>query len=155
MQTRFEERNGAVSPDGRWLAYESDASGRLEVYVRPFPNAADGQWQVSTTGGSQPLRAPSGRELFYFALDGTLMAVPVEARNTAWSAGAPAKILEARYFTGGFGAVTIGRTYDVSPDGRRFLMIKQGDGGGQTSAPPQIVVVQNWFEELRRLVPIP
>lgn len=78
----------------------------------------------------------------------------MEARNTAWSAGAPKKILDAQYFTGGFGAVTVGRTYDVSPDGRRFLMIKQG-GGDQTSTPPQIVVVQNWFEELRRLVPLP
>lgn len=154
VQTRFEERNGIVSPDGRWLGYESDASGRLEVYVRPFPNTDDGQWQVSTGGGGQPLWARSGAELFYFALDGTLMTVLVQARGTAWNAGAPAKILEARYFTGGFGAVTLGRTYDVSPDGRRFLMIEQGDSGSQTSTPPQIVVVQNWFEELRPLVPV-
>jgi serine/threonine-protein kinase len=153
VQTRFDERNGIVSPDGRWLAYESDAAGRLEVYVRPFPNTAEGQWLVSTAGGSQPLWARNGAELFYVALDGTLMAVPVEVRSTAWNAGAPAKILEARYFTGGFGSLTLGRTYDVSPDGRRFLMIKQGDAGSQTSAPPQIIVVQNWLEELKRLVP--
>ncbi len=154
VQTRFEERNGIVSPDGRWLAYESNASGRLEVYVRPFPNAAEGQWQVSTAGGGQPVWARTGAELFYFALDGTLMAVPVEVRSAAWNAGVPAKILDARYFTGGLGAVTLGRTYDVSPDGRRFLMIKQGDAGNQTAAPQQIIVVQNWDEELRRLVPV-
>ncbi len=153
VQTRFEERNAVVSPDSRWFAYESDASGRLEVYVRPFPNADAGQWQVSTAGGSQPLWARTGAELFYFALDGTLMVVPVEARSTAWNAGAPAKVHAPGYFTGGFGAATSGRTYDVSPDGRRFLMIKQGDSGNQTAMPPQIVVVQNWFDELRRLVP--
>jgi serine/threonine-protein kinase len=153
VQTRFEERNGIVSPDGRWLAYESDASGRFEVYVRPFPNVTDGQWQVSTAGGSQPLWTRDGNELFYFAADGALTAVSVEARGAGWSAGAPAKILEAQYFGGGLGATTIGRTYDVSPDGRRFLMIKEGSGD-QSSAPPQIVVVQNWHEELKRLVPV-
>jgi serine/threonine-protein kinase len=153
-QAPFEERNGIVSPDGRWLAYEADASGRFEVYVRPFPNVADGQWQVSTGGGVQPLWARNGSELFFLAADGALSAVSVEARGAGWSAGGQTKILEPRYFTGGLGASTTGRTYDVSPDGRRFLMIKQGDGGDQTSAPPQIVVVQNWFEELKRLVPV-
>jgi hypothetical protein len=133
----------ASSHPTAWLAYESEASGRFEVYVRPFPNVGDGQWQVSPAGGHQPLWTRSGGELLYFAPDGALMAVPAEARSTAWSASAPAKILEPRYFTGGLGAVTTGRTYDVSPDGRRFLMIKQGDGGNQTSTPPQIIVVQN------------
>jgi serine/threonine-protein kinase len=154
MQTRFEEQNGIVSPDGRWLAYESNASGRIEVYVRPFPNVRGGQWQISTDGGRQPLWARSGREPFYFAGDGTLMGVPVEARRETWSSGAPAKLLEPRYFTGALGAATIGRTYDVSPDGRRFLMIKEGEGGDHLSVAPQIVVVQNWSEELKRLVPI-
>lgn len=135
VQTPFDERNGIVSPDGRWLAYESDASGRFEVYVRPFPNVGDGQWQVSTAGGYQPLWSRSGTELFYVGLDGALMTVQVEPRGTAWAAGTPVKLLEALYFTGGLGAVTTGRTYDVSPDGRRFLVIKQGDGGNQTSTP--------------------
>lgn len=152
-QAPFEERNGVVSPDGRWLAYESDASGRFEVYVRPFPNVADGQWQVSTGGGIQPLWARNASELFFLAADGALNAVSVEARGASWSAGGQTKILEPRYFTGGLGASTTGRTYDVSPDGRRFLMIKQGGSGDQASTPPQIIVVQHWFEELRRLVP--
>lgn len=74
-------------------------------------------------------------------------------RDARWSTASP--VHHPPYFTGGFGAITLGRTYDVSPDGRRFLMIKQGDSGSQTSTPPQIVVVQNWFEELRRLAPVP
>ena len=68
------ERNGIVSPDGRWLAYESDSSGRFEIYVRPFPNVGAGQWLISTAGGTRPLWAPNGQELFYVAPGGALMA---------------------------------------------------------------------------------
>ena len=152
LETRFEERGGIVSPDGRWLAYESNSSGgRFEIYVRPFPNAGAAQWQVSSAGGVQALWARSGRELFYLAPDGTLMTVPVELSSTAWSAGTAMKILEGRYFRGAGGNVT--RQYDVSPDGQRFLMIKEGGGADQTAAPPQIIIVQHWTEELKRLVP--
>ena len=72
LQTKFDERNGIVSPDGRWLAYESDSSGRFEIYVRPFPNAGGGQWQVSDGGGTRPLWAPSGAKLFLYRPDGAL-----------------------------------------------------------------------------------
>ncbi len=75
------------------------------------------------------------------------MRVPVEARGTVWSAGTPVALLQGRYFTG-----SQGRTYDVSPDGRRFLMVKEA--GADSDARPQIIVVQNWFEELRRLAPV-
>jgi serine/threonine-protein kinase len=132
------------------LAYESDQSGQLEVYVRPFPGVGDGQWQVSTGGGSRPLWARDGRELFYVGPDGALMGVPVDARATMWRAGTPLRIVEGRYFTGS-GAL-LSRSYDISPDGRRFVMIKPGGGDGAI-APAQIVIVKNWFEELKRLVP--
>ena len=92
--------------------------------------------------------AHSGRELFYLGLDGALMRVSVDARGAVWSVETPAKLLEPKYFGTGSNP---GRTYDVSPDDRRFLMIKQGSG--DQVAPPQIVVVQNWLEELKRLVP--
>ena len=121
LQTKFDERNGIVSPDGRWLAYESNSSGSFEIYVRPFPNVGDGQWQVSTAGGRQPLWARSGKELFYVGADGALLRVPVEASGATWNAGTPMKLLDGRYYTG---TGTSGRTYDVSPDGQRFLMIK-------------------------------
>jgi serine/threonine-protein kinase len=150
LETRFEERGGALSPDGRWLAYESSSSGRFEIYVRPFPNVSDGQWQVSTSGGVQSLWAPGGRELLYVALDGALLAVSVDPRGSAWSAGATRKLVDGNYFTGG--GVFVSRHYDVSPDGQRFLMIKES-GSSDQAAPPQIIVVQHWVEELKRLVP--
>ena len=150
LQTPFDEQEGTISPDGRWIAYESDSSGRNEIYVRPFPAVLSGQWQVSTAGGRRPLWARDGEELFYLTPGGTtstLMRVPVEARSTVWSAGTPAALFQGRYFTG-----VQGRSYDVSPDGRRFLMIKEA-GADQGDARPQIIVVQHWFEELKRLVP--
>jgi serine/threonine-protein kinase len=141
VETRFDERGGALSPDGRWLAYESNISGRYEVYVRPFPNVGDGQWQVSTGGGVQALWAKDGRELFYVANDGTLMTVPVTTGGSAWRAGTPTVVLKARYFTGGGG---LSRQYDVSPDGRRFLMIKLGGGGDDAAGAQDLIVVLNW-----------
>jgi len=148
VQTKFDERNGIVSPDGQWLAYESDNSGSFEIYVRPFPNVGGGQWQVSTTGGRQPLWARSGKELFYIGADGTLRRVPVEASGSTWHAGAPVKLLEGRYYTG----TGSGRAYDVSLDGKRFLMIK-GPATDTAATPPAVVLVQHWDEELKRLAP--
>ena len=151
IQTPFAERNGDVSPDGRWIAYEANDSGQFEIYVRPFPNVVQGRWQVSTGGGTRPLWARSAQELFYLAPTGALMRVGVE-RGDTWAATVPVQLLEARYFTGTSRAA-LGRTYDVSPDGRRFLMIKPDAGEDSTAAPTSLVVVQNWFEELKRLVP--
>ena len=149
LQTTFDERNGIVSPDGRWLAYESNSSGSFEIYVRPFPNVDGGQWLVSTAGGRQPLWARSGKELFYVGADGALLRAPVEASGTTWNAGTPMKLFEGRYVTG---SGTLLRTYDVSPDGQRFLMIK-APGTDAGTAVPALIVVQHWDEELKRLVP--
>jgi Tol biopolymer transport system component len=149
LQTKFDERNGIVSPDGRWLLYESNSSGLFEIYVRPFPNVGGGQWEVSTAGGTRPLWSRSGKELFYVGADGALLRVPVEASGATWNAGTPTKLLEGRYFTAGGGG---GRTYDVSPDGQRFLMIK-APVTDASAAPPALIVVQHWTEELKRLVP--
>ena len=150
LQTKFDERSGIVSPDGRWLAYDSNSSGSFEIYVRPFPNVSGGQWPVSAAGGTQPLWARNGKELFYVGTDGAVLRVPVEASGGTWHAGTPTKLLEGRYYTGAAG--TSGRTYDVSPDGQRFLMIK-APGTDASAAPPALIVVQHWDEELKRLVP--
>jgi serine/threonine-protein kinase len=147
LQTKFAERNGSVSHDGRWLAYESDSSGRFEIHVRPFPNAGSGQWQVSTGGGVAPVWAPSGKELFYLGPDGILWRVPVEASGTTWNAGTPTKLLEARYYTPRGG--NVGRTYDVTPDGQRFLMISTP--AATAAMPPSLIVVQHFDEALKRL----
>ncbi|HSG63552.1 MAG TPA: hypothetical protein VLD39_01060, partial [Gammaproteobacteria bacterium] len=144
----YSERVADLSPDGRWVAYESDESGRTEIYVRPFPDVNAGRWQVSANGGSEPLWSRDGRELFY--RNGTvLMVVAVETSST-FSAGNPEILFEGRYFGGVGGAPQGGRAYDVSPDGQRFLMIKPV---GTSTAAPRIVIVENWFEELERLVP--
>ena len=78
LATEFSERNGEISPDGLWLAYESEASGQYEIYVRPFPNVEDGQWPISRGGGTRPLWSPDSRELFYLAPGARLMAVGVQ-----------------------------------------------------------------------------
>jgi serine/threonine-protein kinase len=146
VATEFNELNAEISPDGRWLAYRSNESGRDEVYVRPFPNVAAALWQVSTDGGQHPVWARSGDELFYRALDGSLMRVPVELQPM-FSAGTPRKLFQGQYLKGS------GRAYDVSPDASRFLMIKEGNGTDEGATPPSLVVVQNWFEELKGLAP--
>ena len=146
LQTVFSERNADLSPNGRWVAYESNESGQEEIYVRPYPEIDSGRWQVSTGGGTQPLWARSGGELFY-RNGAALMAVPIEA-NPNFSAGTPEVLFEGSSFVG-----LGGRTYDVSRDDERFILIKEDSG--DTSAARQLIVVQNWFEELRQRVPVP
>ena len=144
LATEFAERDAEIFPDGRWMAYQSDQSGQDEVYVRPFPNVDDGQWQISTSGGEYPLWASNGRELFYVRRT-ALMTVPVQT-GSSFTPGTPEVIFEGDYFTGA------SRSYDVTPDGQRFLMIKANVGGEGPSS--RVILVQNWFEELRRLVPM-
>ena len=148
VQTEFTERNGAVSPDGRWLAYEADDSGRFEIYVRPFPDVNSGRWPVSINGGTRPIWAQKGQELVYASSTGALMRVGL-TRGPSWVATTPTQVVKEGYFTI---PNWWGRSFDVSSDGQRFLVIKEGGIDG-TAAPPSIIVVLNWFEELKRLVP--
>ncbi|HET9195673.1 MAG TPA: protein kinase [Vicinamibacterales bacterium] len=148
VQTPDSERNAEVSPDGRWLAYEANYSGRYDIYVRPFPDTrSGGYWQVSTDGGTRPLWARNSAELFYLSPTGALMRVGV-ALGPIWAPTAPTRLFEGRY---GVAASQAGRTYDIAPDGKRFLMIKPIDSADQT--PASLVVVQNWHQDLKRLVP--
>jgi serine/threonine-protein kinase len=140
LDSEFAEKSAAISPSGRWIAYESNESGRFEVYVRPFPNVEEGKWQISSDGGTEPVWAPRGRELFY--RNGVaMMAVGVKSEQT-FTAGSSVVL-----FTGNYQSA-LNRQYDVTSDGQRFLMIKQEQQQGAS-----INVVQNWFEELKRLVP--
>jgi Tol biopolymer transport system component len=148
VQSQFDERNGIVSPDGRWLAYEANDSGQFEIYVRPLPAVNGGHWQVSTAGGTRPVWARSGRELVYVSPTGALMGVRV-APSPSWAANTPTLLVKEGYVTN---PIWYGRSYDISPDGQRFLMIKEGGADG-TAAPASIIVVQHWVEELKRLVP--
>ncbi len=148
VQTSFDEDNAVLSPDGRWLAYESNSSGQLEVYVQPYPNASGQRWKVSTAGGTAPAWVQTEKELFFLALDESLMSVPIRGIGTRWSAGVPTKVLPPGYFTAGG---NIGRQYEVSPDGQRFIMIKSS---GTATVNAEVVVVQHWDQELRTRVPV-
>jgi len=157
VQTPFNEPNGDISPNGRWVAYESYESGQAEVYVQPFPDVTAGRWQISSGGGRMPVWARDSRELFYVAPDDVLMGVQVESStSTSWSSTTPVRILAGAfmYNPGNNGRTfggAAGRAFDVAPDGRRFVMIKPA--GSTAADTPRIMIVQNWFEELNRLVP--
>ncbi len=143
LQTPFGKTNPRFSPDGQWIAYQSNQSGRDEIYVRPYPGPG-GQWLVSTNGGTEPVWKSNGRELFY--REGNRMMAAEIVTQPSFSAGRPRLLFEGQY-----ASVLVGvPNYDVSPDGQRFLMIKQSE---QATPVTQINVVLNWTEELKRLVP--
>jgi Tol biopolymer transport system component len=148
VQSPSAERNGVISSDGRWLAYEANDSGQFEIWVRPYPEVNSGRWQVSTGGGTRPLWGPRGEELFYMSPTGAIMRVGIEP-GTSWAATTPATIVKAGIATGL--AASPGRTYDISPDGQRFLVVKPASD--PSTPPPQLIVVQHFDEELKRLVP--
>jgi Tol biopolymer transport system component/predicted Ser/Thr protein kinase len=144
LRTRFDEAGPRFSSDGRWLAYNSNESGRYEIYVQPYPGPG-GKWQISTEGGTEPVWNPNGRELFYRSGD-KMMAVDI-ATQPGFAAGTPRMLFEGLYDPAPYPLAN----YDVSPDGQRFLMLKPTEH--EQAAPTQINVVLNWFEELKRRVP--
>ena len=149
IQTTFAERNPDISPDGRWVAYQSNESGSEQVYVRPFPKVDAGRWQVSTgSTGTRPLWSRSGRELFYWDVGGSaVMQVAVQTAGAMFSAGNPTKLFDGAPYLAASGL----RTYDVSADGQRFLMIKNAESSNVGGA-PSLVVVEHWIEELKARV---
>ena len=142
----FRERNPMVSRNGRWIAYQSDESGVAEVYVRPFPDVGKGKWQASEQGGSRPLWAHNGKELFYLAGDQSLMSVSFTESGGAFVPTAPQKILTMP--SGVVGGAS--RSYDVAPDDQRFITLK-GENAGERA---EIRVIQHWIEELKQKVPV-
>ena len=145
LNAPFDEVQPSFSSDGKWLAYVSDEAGRNEVYVRPFANSG-GRTQVSTQGGTEPRWARNGRELFFRS--GNKMMVVEISTEPALKATAPRVLFEGRYIRSGTRPGY--PEYDVTADGRRFVMVQPVE---PESAPTQINVVLNWFEELKRLVP--
>lgn len=138
LQTESTEDWPTISPDGRWMAYQSDESGRREIYLRPFP-VQGSKWQISTEGGMFPRWNPTGRELFYRQGD-KLMAVDVRT-DPELELGKPRELFER--------SSPYGR-YDVDRNGERFVM---ADTSVSQKPPTQLILVQNWAEELKRLVP--
>ena len=143
LQTRFQEGSPTFSPDGRWLAYVSDESGRSEVYVQPFPGPGT-RIAISTGGGAEPVWPRRGHELFYRNGD-AMMAVEITT-GPPLTAGKPRRLFDGRYAR----STALWPNYDVTADARRFLMVK---GVEEFTVPTQINVVLNWDRELKRLAP--
>ena len=148
LRTPATERNAEISPDGRWIAYESDQTGRLEVYVRSFPDVSAGRWQVSTDGGMAPIWGREGRELFYVR-QSAIVSVALET-NGSVKASAPEVLFDNQEYV--LTRTWNWRAFDLSPDGKRFLMVKRL-ADSDTASKPEIRVILNWTEELKRLVP--
>jgi Tol biopolymer transport system component/predicted Ser/Thr protein kinase len=146
LRTEFNELFDQLSPDNHWMAFTSDRSGRREVYVRPFP-PGDGEWTISIAGGEQPRWRGDGKELFFEAADGKMMAVPVKAAagpKPSFEAGTPVALFDAHMVHRPAGGLI---EYDVTADGKRFLINTTG-GSGATS--PPLTVVTNWTAGLRK-----
>ncbi len=162
LKTPFREASGAFSPDGRWVAYMSNESGRNEIYLRPFvppsrdasadkpgaagtaSGAAGGQRLVSAAGGIYPVWRPDGRELYYLNPAGAMMAAPFTVTGTALEPGAPVVLFPTRIYGGGVEQIGQGRQYDVAPDGR-FLINAVMD-----SAAAPITLIQNWQPDAKK-----
>ena len=152
LKTPFREAYGAFAPDGRWVAYQSDESGRSEIYVRPFvqpgeartdSGATSGRWQVSTAGGIHPLWRSDGKELYYLDPVGAMMAAPITVAGSTFEPGTPVVLFPTRILGGG-ADIQQGRQYDVARDGR-FLINTVVDSAGSP-----ITLLQNWDPDAPR-----
>lgn len=157
LKEKYLETEPKISPNGQWMAYTSDVSGKNEIYVRPFPDVdSGGKWTVSTGGGTSPLWAPDGRELFYRNGD-AVMAVSVKTETT-FSPETPKTLFRGTYVSLSSGIAPLSlNSWDISQDGKRFLMLKPGASTGEApvaAGPRRINVVLNWFEELKGKVPV-
>jgi Tol biopolymer transport system component len=137
VQTNFNEEQAQFSPDGKWVAYQSNETGRFEIYVQPFPGV-EGKSLISTNGGGQVRWRRDGKELFYVALDGRLMAIPVQPASSihAGDAGTPVPLFAPSMG----GGLQERQQYVVSSDGQRFLMKTVTEAA--TTSP--ITVILNW-----------
>ncbi len=146
LRTPHEETAPKFSPDGEWLAYSSDETGRREIFVQPYPGPG-GKWQISTDGGQEPVWNPRGGELFY-RIGNKVMAVDIDDANSSFSAGKPRMLFEGSYLQ----TSASFPWWDVAPDGEYFLMLKPVET--ESAAPTQINVVLNFFEELKQKAPV-
>ena len=146
LQTEFNEHQGRLSPDGRWMAYASDESGRSEVYVRAFPTPGT-RWRVSTDGGSDPRWRRDGKELFYQSTDRTLLAADVKA-DISFTVSAPRALFKMPIADRGarMTEVSNASSYEPTGDGQRFLINALIEG----PPPPPVTVILHWPAALRR-----
>lgn len=145
VATSYDETGAALSPDSRWLAYVSNETGAYEVFVRPFPDASRGKWQISSGGAGAPVWAHNGRELFF--VGGGHMQVAAIHPGPPFSAGPPRTLfaIPDRVRAGSL----IGGTIALAPDDQRFLMVRE-DSWTDMAGMPTVVLVEHFFEELRQ-----
>jgi dipeptidyl aminopeptidase/acylaminoacyl peptidase len=143
LQSPADDSAARFSPDGRWIAYAGGESGSGQIWVQPFPTTGQ-KWQISTDGGREPVWAPNGAELFWRD-EKKLMAAEIKTQPS-FAASKPRLLFEGPYE----GAISSRANYDISPDGRRFLMV---EAGAPKDAAAEVKIVPNWFEEVKRRVP--
>ena len=146
LRSSFAEESPAFSPDGRWLAYQSDESGRTEVYVRSFPGPG-GEWQISSGGGRFPVWSRNRQELFYQSDDNRIMAAEYKATRGAFVPGQARRWSEHRV---PFAQNTI-RNFDLAPGGARFVVLAESENPPGESSAAQLTILLNFFDEIRRL----
>ena len=150
LQEKEYERHPEVSPNGQWMAYTSNQEGEYEVYIKPFPEVGKALQKVSTDGGHSPLWSPEGDRLFYRNKN-AVMVVPVKTEPDL-KIDSP-KVLFQKPYSYDLGSV--GNTWDIHPDGDRFLMMKRvEDDKASTKSLRKINIILNWFEELKEKVPV-
>ena len=148
LQTPSDERYPSFSPDGRWLAYASNESGAFQVYVRAFPDKG-GKWQISNSGGVQPLWSRNGHELCFRADDQRIMVAAYTVKGDSFGAGKPRVWSETRLPNTGFNP-----NYDLAPDGKRIVAIMPAEAPEDQKAQNHVIFLQNFFDEVRRRAPI-
>jgi serine/threonine-protein kinase len=149
LNTDFNEVDAAFSPDGRWVAFVSDESGRAEIYVVPFPSRG-GRWQISDAGGGYPRWSRTGKELFYRVEDG-IMAASIEAVGDSLQTGKPRRLFTGNFQGGGAGVQIAGEVfgdYDVTPDGNRFVMFPAALDADALERQGIVTLVTSWFDQL-------
>jgi hypothetical protein len=147
LRTPNDESVPRFSPDGRWIAYRSNYSGNNEIYVRPFPAAGGSRWQISVGGGLYGLWSNNGHELFYETTDYRIMVVDYRAEGASFVAGKPRPWSDKQLFY--TGALNL----DLAPDGKRFAVLAQSENTGAEKGSVHVVMLQNFFDELKRRIP--
>jgi Tol biopolymer transport system component len=147
LRTPANERNPAVSPDGLWISYASDESGRFEVYVRPFPGPG-GKWQISSAGGRLPIWSRKGRELYFQNLDNRIMVADYEAKNGSFDAGKPRLWSDQQVHD-----ISGILNYDLAPDGERFAIFPELKAPAEDKGAVRVTFLLNFLDELRRRAP--
>jgi serine/threonine-protein kinase len=150
LRTPANEHEPAFSPDGRWIAYTSNESGRDQIYVRPAPHASasgSGQWQISTGDGQFPIWSRASQELFYETLDNRIMTVSYTAEGDSFAAGKARPWSNVQlYDTGSIWNL------DLAPDGKRFVVIPRTETAGEQKGSAHVTFLLNFFDEVRRRV---